>query len=99
MWWDVLVQFLDLFIAAGGGFVIGVGFMMIVIASTMRNENRDIMRLQQEVLRLEEELESAARDRQDEHPEVGRSPPLSPMGDLPGAGGGPLGDASVGRKG
>jgi len=94
MWWDVLVQFLDLVIVAGGGFVIGVGFMTIITAMAMKLKDREIHKLKDKI----EELESAAGNRhEDEHPEMGRSPPLSPMGDVPGAGSGTVGDAPVGR--
>src|SRR5258706_451045 len=99
--WEVFVEFLVLFIAAGCGFIVGVGFMAIVLAAMLHHRDRKINRLTIEIHGLHKELADAIgnNDRQDEHPDVGRPPPTSPMGDVPGAGSSPLGDASVGRKG
>ena len=90
---DIVVEFLVMFIAAGVGFIIGVVFMGVATAGAMAL-------LDNQIYRLKKELSLATGDlSQDEHPEMGRSPPTGPMGDVPGTGGGPLGNASVGRKG
>ncbi len=43
---DLIVEFLILFIAAGIGFIIGVGFMLIVTWRWMNGRRQMIMRLE-----------------------------------------------------
>jgi len=66
---DFIVEFLILFIAAGGGFIIGIGFMMVVYAKAMKNMQERMIN------RLKEELSLATGNCPDEHREVGRPPP------------------------
>lgn len=96
---DIIVEFLSLFIVGGGGFIVGVGFMAIVLAAVLHHRDSKINRMTIEIHGLHRELADAIGngDRQDEHPDVGRSSSISPVGDVPGAGRGPLGDAPVGR--
>src|SRR5258707_1114738 len=101
---DTVVEFMTLFIAAGVGFIIGVVFMVIATWRWANGRRQMIMRFERESEGLRKELGDAigihhAYVLKNEHRDVGRSPPTSPMGDVPGAGSSPMGDASVGRKG